>query len=120
MLEQRDAAAQRLAPLVRAAAAGDARAFGRLVAETQGVVCAITLAVTRDATASEDVAQQVYFDAWRGIGKLREATSFLPWLRGGARKHAPQAGGGAARGCARSRVTTHAWRCAPPAGFALA
>ncbi|MCO4098623.1 MAG: hypothetical protein HEQ38_04295 [Gemmatimonas sp.] len=47
LLEQRDAAAQRLVPLVQAAAGGDARAFGRLVTETQGVVCAISLAVTR-------------------------------------------------------------------------
>lgn len=53
--------------------------------ETQGVACAISLAVTRDQATSEDVAQQVYFDAWRGIGKLRAATSFLPWLRALAR-----------------------------------
>lgn len=91
MLEQRDAAAQRLAPLVLAAAAGDTRAFGRLVVETQGVVCAISLAVTRDAATSEDVAQQVFFDAWRGIGTLRSATSFLPWLRALARNHARMA-----------------------------
>lgn len=91
MLEQRDAAAQRLAPLVRAAAAGDTRAFGRLVVETQGVVCAISLAVTRDPATSEDVAQQVFFDAWRGIGRLGAATSFLPWLRALARNHARMA-----------------------------
>lgn len=70
---------------MQSAAGGDARAFGRLVTETQGVVCAISLAVTRDQAASEDVAQQVFFDAWRGIGKLRAATSFLPWLRALAR-----------------------------------
>jgi RNA polymerase sigma factor (sigma-70 family) len=90
-LEQSDTAALRLAPLVQAAAAGDARAFGRLVVETQGVVCAICLAVTRDPTTSEDVAQQVFFDAWRGIKKLRAATSFLPWLRALARNHARMA-----------------------------
>ena len=91
LLEQRDAAAQRLAPLVRAAAAGDTRAFGRLVAETQSVVCAISLAVTRDPATSEDVAQQVFFDAWRGIGRLHAATSFLPWIRALARNHARMA-----------------------------
>lgn len=91
MIEQGDVAAQRLAPLVHAAAGGDTHAFGRLVAETQGVVCAITLAVTRDPATSEDVAQQVYFDAWRGIGRLRAATSFLPWLRALARNRARMA-----------------------------
>ena len=91
IVEQYDAAARRLAPLVQAAANGDASAFGRLVAETQGVVCAISLALTRDAAASEDVAQQVYFDAWRGIGTLRAATSFLPWLRALTRNHSRMA-----------------------------
>lgn len=105
MLEQRDAAAQRLAPLVLAAAAGDARAFGRLVVETQGVVCAISLAVTRDAATSEDVAQQVFFDAWRGIGTLRSATSFLPWLRALARNHARMAVRAASRFRARVVAT---------------
>lgn len=101
MLEQRDAAAQRLAPLVRAAAAGDTHAFGRLVVETQGVVCAISLAVTRDPATSEDVAQQVFFDAWRGIGRLGAATSFLPWLRALARNHARMAVRAASRFRAR-------------------
>lgn len=103
VLESRDQTAQRLAPLVRAAATGDARAFGDLVAETQGVVCAITLAVTRDPATSEDVAQQVYLDAWRGIGRLQAATSFLPWLRTLARNHARMAVRAASR--FRARVT---------------
>ncbi|MCO4098622.1 MAG: sigma-70 family RNA polymerase sigma factor [Gemmatimonas sp.] len=37
------------------------------------------------------MAQQVFFDAWCGIGKLRAATSFLPWLRALARNHARMA-----------------------------
>ncbi len=104
ILAQGDTATQRLAPLVQAAAAGDARAFGRLVVETQGVVCAISLAVTRDPATSEDVAQQVFFDAWRGIGRLRAATSFLPWLRALARNHARMAVRTARR--FRARVVT--------------
>lgn len=101
MLEQQDAAAHRLAPLVLAAAAGDTRAFGHLVSETQGVVCAISLAVTRDPTTSEDVAQQVFFDAWRGLGRLSAPTSFLPWLRALARNHARMAVRAASRFRAR-------------------
>lgn len=96
-----DAAALRLAPLVQAAAGGDVRAFGRLVEETQGLVRAITLAVTRDPAASDDVAQEVYLDAWRGLTRLRAATSFLPWLRALARNHARMAVRGAVRRRAR-------------------
>lgn len=76
-----DAAALRLAPVVSRAAAGDEGAFTRLVEETRGLVCGIALAVTRDLAASEDVAQEVYLDAWRGLARLRNPTSFLPWLR---------------------------------------
>lgn len=76
-----DPAAIALAPVVSAAASGDRSAFERLVHETSGLVCAITLATTRDVSMSEDVAQDVYLEAWKGIGRLRNPTSFLPWLR---------------------------------------
>ena len=92
-----DPMALRLAPFVSEAAQGDQRAFARLVDETRGVVCAITLAVTRDVTASEDVAQDVYLHAWQGLPRLRNATSFLPWLRELARNRARMAVRGAVR-----------------------
>lgn len=76
-----DAAALRLAPIVSRAAHGDQHAFTTLVEETQGLVCAIALAITHDIATSEDVAQDVFVDAWRGLAKLRNAASFLPWLR---------------------------------------
>lgn len=86
-----DPMALRLAPFVADAARGDASAFTRLVEETRGVVCAITLAITRDVTASEDVAQDVYLHAWQGLPRLRNAASFLPWLRELARNRARMA-----------------------------
>jgi RNA polymerase sigma factor (sigma-70 family) len=76
-----DPAAIALAPVVSAAVSGDRSAFERLVHETSGLVCAITLSTTRDVTMSEDVAQDVYLEAWKGIGRLRNPASFLPWLR---------------------------------------
>ncbi|HEX3157915.1 MAG TPA: sigma-70 family RNA polymerase sigma factor [Gemmatimonadaceae bacterium] len=76
-----DAAALRLTPVVARAVAGDAGAFAQLIEETRGLVCGIAVAITRDAAASEDVAQEVYLDAWRGLARLRNPASFLPWLR---------------------------------------
>ncbi|HEX6630291.1 MAG TPA: sigma factor, partial [Gemmatimonadaceae bacterium] len=60
-----------LEPLVVAARGGDRAAFARLVDATSGVVCAIALAVLGDPAESEDVAQDVYLAAWRGLSTLR-------------------------------------------------
>jgi RNA polymerase sigma factor (sigma-70 family) len=92
-----DAVALRLAPFVAEAVRGDTGAFARLVEETRGIVCAIALAVTRDVTTSEDVAQDVYLHAWQGLPRLRHVTSFLPWLRELARNRARMAVRGALR-----------------------
>lgn len=73
--------ALRLKSDVIAATRGDQRAFGRLVDVTSNVVTSIALAILRDAEASADVAQDVYLSVWTDLGKLRDPTSFLPWLR---------------------------------------
>jgi RNA polymerase sigma factor (sigma-70 family) len=70
-----------LEPLVRAASAGDADAYGRLVAATSGLVSSIALAIVRDLELSQDIAQDVFLSAWRDLCKLRNPASFLPWLR---------------------------------------
>lgn len=66
---------------VVAAARGDHGAFARLVRATQSTVASISLAILRDAELSTDVAQDVYLAAWTELGKLRDPSSFLPWLR---------------------------------------
>src|SRR5438067_1740315 len=66
---------------VVAAQRGDQQAFTRLVGTTCTLVSSIALAIVRDPDLSRDVAQDVFLSAWRDIGKLREPTSFLPWLR---------------------------------------
>ena len=76
--------------LVEAAARGDRAAYRSLVATHQNLVSSIALAVVRDASASEDVAQEVFLHAWRGLGKLRNPRSFLPWLRQVTRNRAHQ------------------------------
>src|SRR5262249_49933065 len=45
-------------------------------------------AIVRDVVASEDVAQDVFVAAWGSVGKLRNPSSFLPWLRQLARNQA--------------------------------
>ena len=66
---------------VRLAAAGNTRAYARMVECCQSLVCSIALAVVRDVAASEEVAQEVFLALWIGLPKLRNHASFLPWLR---------------------------------------
>ena len=64
-----------------AARAGDASAYGRIVAACQNAVTAVALAITRDVQASEDVAQEAFLNAWQHLDRLHNPDSFLPWMR---------------------------------------
>lgn len=64
-----------------AARGGDQAAYGRIVQMSQNATTAIALAITRDVQASQDIAQEAYLKAWQQLGRLQNATSFLPWLR---------------------------------------
>ena len=64
-----------------AAAHGDHGAYGRIVLACQNTVTAIALAITRDVAASEDIAQEAFLKAWQQLDRLKNSTSFLPWLR---------------------------------------
>ncbi len=64
-----------------AAARGDHDAYGRIVLSCQNTVTAIALSITRDVQASEDIAQEAFLRAWHHLGRLKNADSFLPWLR---------------------------------------
>ena len=70
-----------LAARVAAAARGDRSAYERLVYDHQRLVATISLAIVGEVAASEDVAQEVFVAAWRGLPRLRNPASFLPWLR---------------------------------------
>lgn len=72
---------------LKAAARGDASAYASLVDASRNVVCSIALATVGNVTASEEIAQDVYLAAWRGLGTLRNPESFLPWLRQLTRNH---------------------------------
>jgi len=64
-----------------AAARGSQDAYGRIVSACQNTVTAIAFAITRDVQASEDIAQEAFLRAWQQLDRLKNSTSFLPWLR---------------------------------------
>lgn len=64
-----------------AAARGDRDAYGRIVIASQNTVTAVALAITRDVPASEDIAQEAFLSAWHHLPRLKNPSSFLPWLR---------------------------------------
>ena len=76
-----DALAALIDKQLPAAAGGDRAAFGRIVAGCQNGITAIALAITRDVPASEDIAQDAFLSAWNHLPRLRNQSSFLPWLR---------------------------------------
>src|ERR1035441_1591350 len=80
-----------LASDVRRATDGDRAAFGRLVGATQSAVTAITLATVGVRSEAEEIAQDVYVSAWRGLATLKNPASFLPWIRQLARNQSNEA-----------------------------
>ena len=66
---------------VRAAQRGDRRAFGRLVTRYQEAVHATVFRRLGDHAESQDLCQDVFVQALRKIGQLREPLSFGGWLR---------------------------------------
>lgn len=70
-----------LMPDVLAAQQGDMAAYQRLISRSRQMVSSIALAIVKDLDRSEDIAQQVFIHVWQQLPHLREASSFLPWLR---------------------------------------
>lgn len=71
--------------LIEASRSGDVQAFGRIVERYERLVCAVSFSATGDRALSEDVAQETFLNAWRGLGELRETTKLRAWLCGIAR-----------------------------------
>ena len=62
------------------ARAGDAAAFERLVLQYQVRLVNYAAALVGDAGGGEDVAQEAFVRAWRGLGGFRGESSFKTWL----------------------------------------
>jgi RNA polymerase sigma-70 factor (ECF subfamily) len=75
-----DASASTDMALVRAARAGDVRAFEQLYRAHVGRVLGLCLRMTRRHDAAEDCAQQTFVRAWRSLGAFEGRSAFGTWL----------------------------------------
>jgi RNA polymerase sigma-70 factor (ECF subfamily) len=66
--------------LVKRARGGDEAAFGELVAQHADRVYATLRRLGLDMTEAEDVAQEVFLRAWRGLRQFQERAQFSTWL----------------------------------------
>lgn len=67
---------------------GDHEAFGVLVRRYQGMVCRLLRRFTGCPREAEDLAQEVFLQAYRQLPRLRAAGSFRSWLLRAARNRA--------------------------------
>ncbi len=79
------------AELVAQSLAGSHEAFGRIVRQYQGLVCAIAYSATGNVSRSEDLAQETFVTAWRKLNQLREPQKLRSWLCSIARSVASNA-----------------------------
>lgn len=69
-----------LESLATRAAAGDERAFGELVEQTQKTTYPLALRLVRARADAEDVLQESYVRVWRGLPALRDRGATLGWI----------------------------------------
>jgi len=66
--------------LLKASLAGDTQAFGTVIDKYASLVCAITYSATGNVSESEELAQETFLRAWKGLRQLRDLAKFRPWL----------------------------------------
>jgi len=81
MTSPRDLASLDEAMVVALAKIGDQRAFEELVHRRQSWLRNILRRLCGDAALADDLAQQAFLSAWRGIGRLRSSGAFGAWLK---------------------------------------
>ena len=67
--------------LIQKAIHGDTAAFGEIIKKYQYLVFATAMQITRDPVGAQDVTQDAFISAFKGLKDLRSDNSFLPWLR---------------------------------------
>jgi len=63
------------------AARGDRDAFAELIRRRQSWIRNLMRRCCGDDTLADDLAQQVFMQAWRRIRQVRDASRFGPWLK---------------------------------------
>lgn len=71
--------------LTSRAIAGERDAFAQIVSRYQSLVCSLAYSATGSLSQSEDLAQETFIAAWRGLRSLREPEKLRSWLCGIAR-----------------------------------
>jgi RNA polymerase sigma factor (sigma-70 family) len=69
------------AAVVALAMSGDVAAFSELVRRRQSWLRNLLRRLCRDPALADDLAQQVFLQAWRSLPRLRSVAAFGPWLR---------------------------------------
>src|SRR5512139_2059671 len=66
--------------LTSRAVEGHRDAFAQIVARYQSLVCSLAYSATGSLSQSEDLAQETFIAAWRGLPTLREPEKLRSWL----------------------------------------
>jgi len=74
--------------LVALCLSGRKEAFASIVDRYQGMVSGVLYCMCGDFSRSEDLAQETFVAAWKGLPQLREPAQLPAWLRGIARRTA--------------------------------
>ncbi len=68
------------AELLKASLKGSKEAFGRIVELYQSLICSITYSASGNQARSEELAQEVFVRAWKGLGQLKDVSNFRAWI----------------------------------------
>ena len=68
------------AELLEASLAGSTEAFRAIVERYQSLICGIAYSGTGDLGKSEELAQETFIRAWKGLGRLKDLGKFRAWL----------------------------------------
>jgi RNA polymerase sigma-70 factor (ECF subfamily) len=67
--------------LLTLAKAGDQAAFAALIRRHQNMVFSVALHMLRSRPAAEDLAQEVFLELYRSLGRLESEAHVVSWLR---------------------------------------